>query len=142
MQLPIQSSPLGTVPTDGIIHRLSPFSVADTVKRITEAIEGSGAKVFAVVDQDDEAENAGLSLRQTKLVIFGNPAGGTPVMQAAPLAALDLPLKILVWCDDAGTVWMTYVSADWLARRYGLDAELGKRLAAADALTGRISSSA
>jgi uncharacterized protein (DUF302 family) len=119
---------------------LSPFSVADTVARITEAIEGSGAKVFAVVDQDGEAAKAGLSLRPTKLVIFGNPAGGTPVMQAVPLAALDLPLKILVWCDDAGTVWMTYVSADWLARRYGLDAELGKRLAAGDALTGKVAS--
>jgi uncharacterized protein (DUF302 family) len=136
------STPLGTVPTDGIVHRSSPFSVADTVERITHAIERAGAKVFTVVDQDGEAEKVGLSLRQTKLVVFGNPAGGTPVMQEAPLAALDLPLKILVWSDDAGAVWMTYLSADWLACRHGLDPELGRRLAAADALTNQVASSA
>lgn len=134
------STPLGTSPTDGVVHRASPFTVADTVERLTKAIEGAGAKVFVVVDQDGEAEGVGLSLRETKLMIFGNPAGGTPVMQTAPLAALDLPLKILVWCDDGGAVWMTYVSADWLVRRYGLTAELGQRLSAADALTSRVAS--
>ena len=61
-------------------------------------------------------------------------------MQAAPLAALDLPLKILVWTDDAGAVWMTYISADWLAHRYGLSAEMGRRLSAPDALTSRLAS--
>ncbi len=134
-------SPKGAVPTDGIVHRASPLPVAETVDRLTKAIEDGGAKVFAVVDQDGEARQVGLSLRPTKLVVFGNPAGGTPVMQSAPLAALDLPLKILVWCDDAGAVWMTYVSADWLARRYGLTSELAQRLSAADALTNRMATS-
>ncbi len=138
---PAEFSPIGTVPIDGVVHRASPFPVPDTVERLTAAIDGAGAKIFALVDQDGEAGHAGLSLRETKLVIFGNPAGGTPVMQAAPLAALDLPLKILVWCDDAGAVWMSYVSADWLARRYGLDPELAERLSAADALTSRVASS-
>jgi uncharacterized protein (DUF302 family) len=138
---PAESTPTGTFPVDGIVHRSSPFAVSDTVDRLVAAIEGAGAKVFVVVDQDGEAERAGLSLRQTKLVIFGNPAAGTPVMRAAPLAALDLPLKILVWRDDAGAVWMTYVSADWLVSRYGLVAESGSRLAAADTLTSRVASS-
>jgi uncharacterized protein (DUF302 family) len=138
---PAEAAPMGTVPTDGIVHRASPFPVADTLERLTAAINGAGAKIFAVVDQDGEAGLAGMTLRETKLLIFGNPAGGTPVMQRAPLAALDLPLKILVWCDDAGSVWMSYVSADWLARRYGLTPELAQRLSAADALTSRVASS-
>ncbi len=136
-----QDAPFGTVATDGVVHRASPFSVSDTVGRLVKSVELAGAKVFAVVDQDGEAENAGLSLRETKLVIFGNPAAGTPVMQAVPLAGLDLPLKILVWRDDSGAVWMTYISEEWLVRRYGLSLDLGRRLAAADALTGRIASS-
>ena len=133
-----ESKPAGTVDTDGIVHRRSPLSVAGTVDRLLEVIDAAGAKVFAVVDQDGEAERAGLSLRQTKLVIFGNPVGGTPVMQAAPLAALDLPLKILVWSDDAGTAWMTYVAADWLVRRYDISADLAGPLRAPDALTSLV----
>ena len=138
---PTPIAPFGIVATEGVVNRASPLSVADTVERLVAAIDSAGAKVFAVVDQDGEAERVGLLLRETKLVIFGNPAGGTPVMQAAPLAALDLPLKILVWRDDAGAVWMTYVSADWLVRRYGLSTELGQRLAAADALSNRVADS-
>ena len=74
--------------------------------------------------RDNRMLQAGLSLRETTLVIFGNPAAGTPVMAAAPLAALDLPLKILVWQDDDGAVWMTHLDPAWLAARYGLAQEL------------------
>jgi uncharacterized protein (DUF302 family) len=90
------------------------------------------------VDHSGEAESAGLSLRDTKLVVFGNPLAGTPVMGASPLAALDLPLKVLVWADDEGTVWMSYLAAEWLAGRHGTAAELTKPLAAPDSLTSRV----
>jgi uncharacterized protein (DUF302 family) len=118
----------------GVVHRRSPFPVAETVDRLTRAIGAAGAKVFVVVDHSGEAERAGLSLRDTKLVVFGNPAAGTPAMAASPLAALDLPLKILVWEDDAGDVWSSYLDAAWLADRHGLDAQLAAPLAAADRL--------
>ena len=86
-----------------IITKLSPRSVADTVSRFTGMISAKGMKLFAVIDQAAEASQVGLSLRETTLVIFGSPAAGTPVMAAAPLAALDLPLKVLVWDDDGQT---------------------------------------
>jgi uncharacterized protein (DUF302 family) len=91
-------------------------------------------KVFAVIDQSDLAREAGLRLRETTLVIFGNPAAGTPVMDAAPLAALDLPLKILIWADGSRTS-VTYYSPAAIAARYGLNAELAANLAGIDPLT-------
>jgi uncharacterized protein (DUF302 family) len=126
---------------DGIVSRRSPLSVGDTVTRLTNAIEAAGAKVFAVIDQSTEAERAGTSLRDTQLLMFGNPRGGTPVMQAAPLAALDLPLKVVVWADDDGVVWMTFLTAAWLAHRYDLPPPLTQPLAAADALTSGVAAS-
>jgi uncharacterized protein (DUF302 family) len=92
-------------------------------------IEGRGLKVFTVVDHSGEARAAGLSLRDTKLVIFGSPAAGTPVMEAAPLTALDLPLKALVWSGDGGSTLISYVSPAWLADRHHLPDSLGARLA-------------
>jgi uncharacterized protein (DUF302 family) len=77
-------------------------------------------------------------LRDTKLLIFGNPLGGTPVMQAAPLAALDLPLKVLVWVDDSEAVWMSYLSGEWLAERHGVPADLAKPLSAVEGLTRQV----
>lgn len=135
------SAPLGVYGTDGIVHRPSPFSVAGTVERLTAAIAAAGAKLFVVIDHSGEAERAGLSLRDTKVLVFGNPSAGTPVMQASPLTALDLPLKVLVWADDDGTVWMSYLSGHWLAERHGIPAELAKPLSAVDALTSRIAAS-
>jgi uncharacterized protein (DUF302 family) len=120
------------------VHRLSTLSVSDTVDRLTETIQKVGATVFAVIDQSGAAQAAGLTLRDTKLMIFGNPAAGTPVMQAVPLSAMDLPLKVLVWEDDRNQVWMSYLSAEWLSRRYGLSADLSQPLAAPDALTGHV----
>ena len=87
----------------GIVTKLSPRSVPGTVARLTGLLSGKGLKLFAVIDQSAEASAAGLTLRETVLVIFGNPAAGTLVMQAAPLSALDLPLKVLVWDDDGHT---------------------------------------
>jgi uncharacterized protein (DUF302 family) len=90
--------------------------------------------VFAVIDQSAEARQAGLSLRDTTLVIFGNPSAGTPVMDAAPLAALDLPLKVLIW-DDTGQTKVSYWSPAVLAARYRLNPALAKNLAGIGPLT-------
>ena len=92
-------------------------------------------KVFAVINHSGEADNVGLHLRDTKLVIFGSPAAGTPVMQAAPLAALDLPFKVLIWDSDDCQTKLSYTALGALARRYGLSAEHAARLAGIDALT-------
>ncbi len=118
----------------GIISKLSPDSVAATLTRFTELVEARGMKVFAVVDHSGEASRIGLELRQTKLVIFGSPASGTPVMQASPLAALDLPLKVLVW-DNQGRTTISYTDPDTLAARYQLTEELASRLAGIGPLT-------
>jgi uncharacterized protein (DUF302 family) len=126
---------------DGIVSKPSPFGVAETVSRLTEAIGAAGAKVFAVIDQSAEALAVGLPLRETTLVIFGNPAGGTPVMVAAPLAAMDLPLKVLVFADDSGAVWMNYLDRSWLASRYQLSPELAAPLAAPALLVAKIATS-
>jgi uncharacterized protein (DUF302 family) len=118
----------------GIVTKISPRPVADTVARFTGLLSAKGVKLFAVIDQSAEARQAGLRLRDTTLVIFGNPAAGTPVMDAAPLAALDLPLKVLVW-DDAGQTKVTYYAPAALAARYRLSADLEGNLAAINPLT-------
>ena len=118
----------------GIVTKLSPLPVAGTVAKLTGIISAKGVKLFAVIDQSAEARQVGLSLRDTTLVIFGSPAAGTPVMAASPLAALDLPLKVLVW-DDDGQTKVTYYSPAALAARYHLSADLATNLAAIDALT-------
>ena len=115
----------------------SPGSVEDTVSRLKEVLKSKGIKLFAVIDHSGEAEAAGLELRDTKVVIFGNPVAGTPVMAAAPLAALDLPLKVLVWADGDLTK-VSYAEPAELAARYGLTDELAGRLAAIDAVTDAV----
>lgn len=119
---------------DGIVTKLSPRSVPDTAARLTGMITGNGMKLFAVIDQGAEASAAGLALRETVLVIFGNPAAGTLVMRAAPLSALDLPLKVLVWADGAQTK-VSYVAPGALGARHGLGADLTAKLAGIGPLT-------
>ena len=117
-----------------VITKTSPLSVADTVSRLLAVVASKGMKVFAVIDHSGEAATAGLQLRDTKVVIFGSPQAGTPVMQSAPLAALDLPLKVLVWADGSQTK-VSYTAPSTLAERYGLTAEMSARLAGIDSLT-------
>lgn len=119
---------------DAVVTKLSPRSVTDTVARLTQLVTARGMKLFAVLDQQAEAHEAGLELRETVLVIFGSPASGTPVMAAAPLAALDLPLKVLVWLDGQQPK-VSYLAPGALAARYGLSQELAGRLAGIEALT-------
>ena len=123
-----------------IVTKLSPHPVAETVSKLTGMISAKGIRLFAVIDQSAEARQAGLSLRETTLVIFGSPAAGTPVMAAAPLAALDLPLKVLVW-DDDGQTKVSYYSPDALAARHHLSAGLAGNLAAVNALTDALTAS-
>ncbi len=118
----------------GVVTKLSHRSVADTVAEFTSMIGAKGIRLFAVIDQRAEARQAGLDLRDTTLVIFGNPAAGTPVMAASPLSALDLPLKVLVW-DDQGQTKVSYYAPEALAARHHLSAGLTANLAAVDALT-------
>jgi uncharacterized protein (DUF302 family) len=117
-----------------VTTKASPRSVAATVSRLTGILSAKGMKVFTVIDQSDEARRAGLRLRDTTLVIFGNPAAGTPVMDAAPLSALDLPLKVLIWADGSRTN-VTYYSPAAIAARYELSDELAAKLAGIDPLT-------
>jgi uncharacterized protein (DUF302 family) len=123
---------------NAIVTKPSSGSVADTVSRLCQMITTKGMKVFAVIDQAAEARGVGLQLRDTVVVLFGSPRAGTPVMDASPLAALDLPLKILIW-DDGGDTRITYTAPDALADRYDLPPELAGNLAGIEALTDALS---
>jgi len=114
--------------------KLSHQSVADTVAKLTGMIAAKGMRLFGVIDQRAEAQQAGLDLRETVLVLFGSPAAGTPVMVAAPLSALDLPLKVLVWSDD-GQTKVSYYSPASLAARHHLGPDLAANLAGINGLT-------
>lgn len=114
--------------------KVSTRSVDSTVERLLQLLDAKGMKLFSVIDQQAEARSVGLELRATTLVIFGNPLAGTPVMDAAPLSALDLPLKVLIW-DDGGTTKVTYVTPSALAIRYDLTPALEEKLAGIEALT-------
>jgi uncharacterized protein (DUF302 family) len=118
----------------GIITKASRLTVADTVARLTGIIGAKGMRLFAVIDQRAEARQAGLDMRDTVLVIFGSPAAGTPVMTAAPMAALDLPLKALIW-DDGGQTKVSYYDPAVIAARNQVPAELAGNLAGINALT-------
>ncbi|HXT92975.1 MAG TPA: DUF302 domain-containing protein [Trebonia sp.] len=117
-----------------VVTKVSPRPVAATVSRLTEILAAKGMTVFAVIDQSEAARGAGLRLRETTLVIFGNPAAGTAVMDAVPVSALDLPLKVLIWADETRTN-VTYYSPAALAARYELSEELAAKLAGIDPLT-------
>jgi uncharacterized protein (DUF302 family) len=118
----------------GVVTKLSPRPVDGTVSRLTDLIAVKGMKLFGVIDQSAEASRVGLQLRPTALVLFGSPAAGTPVMEAAPLSALDLPLKVLIWADE-GQTKVSYTDPATLAARYQLSADLAARLAGIGPLT-------
>jgi len=105
-----------------------------TVQKLEGILQAKGIKLFAVIDHSGEAQKAGLQMRPTKLVIFGNPKAGTPLMLASPGIAIDLPLKILVAEDESGRAWISYNSPEWLLARHGLGAEFLPNIAAVEAL--------
>ena len=118
----------------GFISKLSPHSVPETIQRLSALLKSKGVAIFALIDHSGEAEKAGLKMRPTQLLIFGNPKGGTPLMLAAPSTAIDLPLKALVWEDADGKVWLSYNSPDYLQQRHGFPADLEKNIAAIEPL--------
>jgi len=121
----------------GIIDRPSNHSVDETVSRLKTILQLKGVTLFALVDHSGEAEKAGMKMRPTKLAVFGSPKAGTPLMLAAPSIAIDLPLKILVWEDSQGRVWISYNSPEYLKERHGLPQELLANIAITDSLAAK-----
>jgi uncharacterized protein (DUF302 family)/uncharacterized membrane protein YidH (DUF202 family) len=119
---------------NGIINKASNHSVDETVETLKGILQAKGVPLFALVDHSGEAEKVGMKMRPTKLLIFGNPKGGTPIMLAAPSSAIDLPLKILVWEDAQGKVWTSYNSPTYLQQRHGIPQDLLPNIGVVDGL--------
>jgi uncharacterized protein (DUF302 family) len=118
----------------GIIDKQSNHSVEQTVERIKSILQSKGITLFALIDHSGEAEKVGMRMPPTKLLIFGNPKGGTPLMLAAPSSAIDLPLKILIWEDVQGKVWVSYNSPAYLQERHNEPPELLQNLAVVETI--------
>jgi|SRR5215472_13262908 len=121
-------------PNKGLIDKPSNHSVDETVARLQNILQAKGVTLFAFVDHSGEAAKAGMQMRPTKLLIFGSPKAGTPLMLAAPSVAIDLPLKILVWEDAQGKTWLSYNSPEYLRERHGFPQELLANIAGVDSL--------
>jgi uncharacterized protein (DUF302 family) len=119
---------------EGVVSRPSPFAVQQTLQRLKTAIENRNLTLFSQIDHSDLARVEGLSMQEAHVLIFGNPKGGTPLMIASPLLALELPLKALVWQRAADQVWVSTTSAAYLSQRYALPHELAGNLAVAEAM--------
>lgn len=128
---------MSTNAENGLIHLASQHSVEETMQRLEALLGERGVAVFARVDHSGEAAKVGLTMRPTKLLVFGSPKGGTPLMQAAPSLAIDLPLKALFWQDAEGKVWLTYNDPAYLQQRHNVPPELIPNLAVVNALFGR-----
>lgn len=126
-----------TASANGIIDVESHHSVDATVERLREILATKAVTLFALVDHSGEAAKAGMTMRPTKLLIFGSPKAGTPVMLAAPSIAIDLPLKILVWEDANGKTWASYNAPEYLRQRHDVPEELMQNLAVVEALAAR-----
>ena len=122
----------------GIVDIPSNHSVDQTVQKLENILRERGVQLFAMIDHSGEAERAGLKMRPTKLLIFGSPKAGTPLMLAAPSIAIDLPLKILIREDDDGGVWVSYNSPSYLTERHGLPQELLQNIAIIETLASKI----
>ena len=120
--------------TEGIIDKPSNHSVEETVERLKNILQAKGVTLFALIDHSGEAEKIGMKMPPTKLLVFGSPKAGTPLMLAAPSIALDLPLKILVWKDLQAKVWISYNSALYLQQRHGLPQDLLQNVAVVETL--------
>ena len=123
---------------NGIIHKPSNHSVDETLRKLQDFLEAKGIAIFALVDHSGEAKKVGMQMPNTKLLIFGNPKGGTPLMLAAPSIAIDLPLKILIWEDHQGKAWVSYNSPEYLAERHGLPQNLVQNIAFVETLAASV----
>ena len=117
------------LPDNGMIHLSSPRTVMETLARLETIVQAKGLTILARIDHSGDAAKAGLEMHPTKLLIFGNAKSGTPLMIASPTVAIDLPLKALVWQDDAGKVWLSYNSPDYLKDRHGIPQNLMQNIA-------------
>jgi uncharacterized protein (DUF302 family)/uncharacterized membrane protein YidH (DUF202 family) len=124
-----QEATMASAASNGIVTISSQHSVDETVEKLTDILQSKGVALFALVDHSGEAAKVGMKMPATKLLIFGSPKAGTPLMLAAPSVAIDLPLKILIWEDGGGKVWLSYNSAEYLQQRHGLPQELLQNIA-------------
>jgi uncharacterized protein (DUF302 family) len=122
---------------NGIVNVAGKHSVDGTVEKLQGILQAKGATLFALIDHSGEAEKVGLTMRPTKLLIFGSPKAGTPLMIAAPSVAIDLPLKMLVWEDGQGKVWISYNSPAYLRQRHGLPVELVQNISVVEGLAAK-----
>ena len=123
-----------TTAQNGLIHLSSKYSVDETLQRLEALLQERSITIFANIDHSGEAAKVGMSMRPTKLLIFGSPKGGTPLMLAAPSIAIDLPLKALIWEDADGKVWLTYNDPAYLQQRHNVPTELIPNIAGVNAL--------
>jgi len=127
----------GNEVANGIINIPSHHSVDETVEKLKAILAAKGVTLFALIDHSGEAEKVGMTMQPTKLLIFGSPRAGTPLMLAAPSIAIDLPLKILIWQDAAGKVWVSYNAPDYLRDRHAIPQELMQNIAVIEALAAK-----
>lgn len=114
-----QEKPVST-PETGLVHVASAHNAAETLQRFEKILQEKKVEIFARVDHAQGAQKVGMKLRPTTVILFGNPQVGTPLMQSRQTAGIDLPLKVLIWEDEAGKVWLTYNRADYVAERHGI----------------------
>jgi uncharacterized protein (DUF302 family)/uncharacterized membrane protein YidH (DUF202 family) len=133
-----EETSMTAVTDNGIVDTPSNHSVDETVEKLKGILRDKGIALFALVDHSGEAEKAGMKMPPTKLLVFGNPKGGTPVMLAAPSIAIDLPLKVLVWEDSRGKTWLSYNSPEYLKKRHGVPDDLVKNISVVGALVQQV----
>jgi uncharacterized protein (DUF302 family) len=119
---------------NGIIHLSSPHTVLETLARLEAVVQAKGIAILAMIDHSGDAAKAGIEMETTKLLIFGNPKAGTPLMLASPSVAIDLPLKALVWQDKDGKVWLSYNSPAYLKQRHSIPDNLLPNIAGIEAI--------
>jgi uncharacterized protein (DUF302 family) len=122
---------------NGIVDKPGNHSVDEIVEKLKQILQSKGVTLFATVDHSGEAAKAGMKMPPTKLLIFGSPKAGTPLMLATPSVAIDFPLKILIWEDTQGKVWVSYNSPSYLQERHGIPAELMPNIAIIEALAAK-----
>jgi uncharacterized protein (DUF302 family) len=132
-----QETLMAAITNNGILSKRSNHSLGETLDRLNHSLQAKGVKIFAIVDHAGEAEKVGLQMPPTKLVLFGSPQAGTPLMLAAPSVAIDLPLKILISEDSQGKVWVSYNSPQYLKQRHGLPQDLLQNIAVVETLAAQ-----
>jgi uncharacterized protein (DUF302 family) len=125
---------MSQLPDNGIVHLSSPHTVLETLARLEAVVQAKGIAILAMIDHSGDAAKADIQMEPTKLLIFGNAKAGTPIMLASPSAAIDLPLKALVWQDKSGKVWLSYNSPAYLKKRHDIPDNLLPNIAGIEAI--------